>query len=72
MKKNDPGTLRIAAVNLLVNILSQLTSAGVWTFGQYVNELIAFRKLMENGKRTHFEIVVVSIQVDYLQTLAVH
>ncbi|MBL4680318.1 MAG: VWA domain-containing protein [Pseudomonadales bacterium] len=52
MKKNDPQNLRIPAVNLLVNILPKGTHAGVWTFGQYVNDLIPFQKVNQTWKKT--------------------
>ncbi len=40
MKHNDPHNLRIPAVNLLVGLLPQDTTAGVWTFGRWVNMLV--------------------------------
>ena len=40
MKKNDPGNLRIPAVNLLTELIPDGDKAGVWTFGQWVNNLI--------------------------------
>ncbi len=40
MKKNDPGNLRIPAVNLLTELVPSGDKAGVWTFGQSVNNLI--------------------------------
>ena len=51
MKKNDPHNLRIPAVNLLVNILPHNAHAGVWTFGKYVNGLIAFQQTDEKWKK---------------------
>lgn len=52
MKKNDPQNLRIPAVRLVANLMPSNARAGVWTFGQYVNNLIppqaatpAFREL---------------------------
>ncbi|ABC29410.1 uncharacterized protein containing a von Willebrand factor type A (vWA) domain [Hahella chejuensis KCTC 2396] len=39
MKKNDPKNLRRPALNLVTELLPEGDSAGVWTFGQYVNEL---------------------------------
>jgi len=51
MKKNDPQNLRIPAVNLLVNILPKGAHAGVWTFGQYVNDLIPFQKVNQTWKK---------------------
>ncbi len=40
MKRNDPHNLRIPAVNLLVGLLPQDATAGIWTFGRWVNMLI--------------------------------
>ncbi len=38
MKKNDPQNLRRSALRLLVGLMPGGSRAGVWTFGQYVNE----------------------------------
>lgn len=40
MKHNDPGNLRVPALNLLVDLLPEGSRAGVWTFGTYTNELV--------------------------------
>lgn len=40
MKQNDPGNLRVPALNLLVDLLPEGSRAGVWTFGTYTNELV--------------------------------
>ncbi len=40
MKQNDPANLRIPAVKLLSQLLPSNSHAGIWTFGQYVNELV--------------------------------
>ncbi len=40
MKKNDPHNLRVPAVRLLTNLMPTGTRAGIWTFGQYVNNLL--------------------------------
>lgn len=40
MKKNDPANLRVPAIKLLSNLLPSNSRAGIWTFGQYVNELV--------------------------------
>lgn len=40
MKQNDPNNLRQPAVRLITEFLGEDTSAGVWTFGQYVNMLV--------------------------------
>lgn len=41
MKQNDPENLRVPALNLIVEMLPEGSQAGVWTFGQWVNMLIA-------------------------------
>ncbi|WP_156492318.1 vWA domain-containing protein, partial [Oleiphilus sp. HI0080] len=43
MKKNDPQNLRIPAVNLLTELVPDGSEAGVWTFGQWVNNLVRFQ-----------------------------
>jgi uncharacterized protein (TIGR03503 family) len=43
MKKNDPANLRIPAVNLLTELIPDGDEAGVWTFGQWVNNLIKLK-----------------------------
>lgn len=45
MKRNDPKDLRQPAVDLLVRLLPQDSRAGVWTFGKYVNMLVAHREV---------------------------
>ncbi len=50
MKENDPQNLRQPALRLLVGLLPKDSRAGVWTFGQYVNEEIALGKV-DNGWR---------------------
>ncbi|MCP5161826.1 MAG: VWA domain-containing protein [Hahellaceae bacterium] len=45
MKKNDPNNLRIPAVNLLTELIPEGSTAGVWTFGQYVNMLVKHEKV---------------------------
>lgn len=45
MKKNDPANLRIPAVNLLTELIPDGDEAGVWTFGQWVNNLIKHKKV---------------------------
>lgn len=42
MKDNDPDNLRQPAVRLLARLLPERASAGVWTFGQYVNMLVPY------------------------------
>lgn len=43
MKKNDPANLRIPAVSLLSELIPDGDKAGVWTFGQWVNNLVKHR-----------------------------
>lgn len=43
MKKTDPQNLRKPAMELLVQLMPEGTKAGVWTFGQSVNMLVAHR-----------------------------
>ena len=43
MKKNDPANLRVPAVNLLTELIPDGDEAGVWTFGQWVNNLIKLK-----------------------------
>ena len=45
MKKNDPENLRIPAVNMLTELVPEGSSAGVWTFGQWVNNLVTQKNL---------------------------
>ncbi len=45
MKENDPQNLRRPALRLLVGLLPKDSRAGVWTFGQYVNEEIHLGKV---------------------------
>ncbi|MEH6910006.1 MAG: vWA domain-containing protein [Oceanicoccus sp.] len=40
MKKNDPNYLRRPALELLVQLFPEGSKAGVWTFGQWVNNLV--------------------------------
>lgn len=41
MKQNDPNNLRQPAVRLLARMIPAGSTAGVWTFGQWVNMLVA-------------------------------
>jgi uncharacterized protein (TIGR03503 family) len=43
MKKTDPTNLRKPAVDLIVRLLPKDSKAGIWTFGQSVNMLVAHR-----------------------------
>lgn len=45
MKDTDPNNLRQPAVRLLARMLPEGTTAGVWTFGQYVNMLVPHREV---------------------------
>jgi len=45
MKDTDPANLRQPAVRLLARLLPEGASAGVWTFGQYVNMLVPHREV---------------------------
>ncbi len=40
MKKNDPQNLRRPALELLLQLFPEGSKAGVWTFGQWVNNLV--------------------------------
>lgn len=51
MKRNDPGNLRQPAVELLVNLLPSDSYSGVWTFGQWVNMLVPYRKVDEDWRQ---------------------
>lgn len=43
MKKNDPANLRIPSVSLLTELIPDGDKAGVWTFGQWVNNLVKLK-----------------------------
>ncbi|WP_296931465.1 vWA domain-containing protein [uncultured Marinobacter sp.] len=47
MKDTDPENLRQPAVRLLARLLPEGTTAGVWTFGQYVNMLVPHREVTD-------------------------
>ena len=47
MKETDPENLRQPAVRLLARLLPEGASAGVWTFGQYVNMLVPHREVTD-------------------------
>lgn len=40
MKKNDPQNLRVPAAKLLLNLAKDESRFGMWSFGQYVNNLV--------------------------------
>ena len=45
MKQNDPQNLRRPALELLVQLFPPGSKAGVWTFGQWVNNLVPSREV---------------------------
>lgn len=45
MKETDPENLRQPAVRLLARLLPEGSTAGVWTFGQYVNMLVPHQEV---------------------------
>ena len=50
MKENDPENLRQPAVRLLAQMLPEGATAGLWTFGQYVNMLVPHREVTEQWR----------------------
>lgn len=50
MKKNDPANLRQPAVRLLAQMLPEGATAGLWTFGQYVNMLVPHREVTDQWR----------------------
>ncbi len=51
MKKTDPTNLRKPAVDLIVRLLPDNSKAGIWTFGQSVNMLVAHRTVDEAWRK---------------------
>lgn len=51
MKKNDPENLRVPAVKLLLNLAKENSQFGVWSFGQYVNNLVPSAQVNANWKK---------------------
>lgn len=51
MKLNDPANLRRPAVDLLVKLLPEGSTAGVWTFGKQVNMLIPHKPVTESWRQ---------------------
>lgn len=51
MKLNDPANLRRPAVDLLVKLLPEGATAGVWTFGKQVNMLIPHKPVTESWRQ---------------------
>lgn len=52
MKETDPNDLRQPAVRLLARVLPEGSTAGVWTFGQYVNMLVPHGEVTEPWRKT--------------------
>ena len=52
MKETDPDNLRRPAVRLLAGMLPGDSTAGLWTFGQYVNMLVPHDNVDEDWRET--------------------
>ncbi|WP_239985798.1 VWA domain-containing protein [Marinobacter salexigens] len=52
MKETDPNNLRQPAVRLLARVIPEGSTAGVWTFGQYVNMLVPHGEVVESWRQT--------------------
>ncbi|MFQ5469285.1 MAG: VWA domain-containing protein [Gammaproteobacteria bacterium] len=50
MKWNDPENLRRPALRMLTSLLPTGTSAGVWTFGKFVNMLVPYDRVDKSWK----------------------
>lgn len=50
MKQNDPNNLRRPALELLVQLFPEGSKAGVWTFGQWVNNLVPSKPVDERWR----------------------
>ncbi|MED5468052.1 MAG: vWA domain-containing protein, partial [Pseudomonadota bacterium] len=55
MKETDPQNLRRPAVRLLARTLPEGASAGLWTFGQYVNMLVPYGVVDQSWRDTAIE-----------------
>lgn len=55
MKQTDPNDLRQPAVRLLARVLPEGSTAGVWTFGQYVNMLVPHGEVTQSWRDTAIE-----------------
>ncbi|MBW4933371.1 VWA domain-containing protein [Marinobacter sp. F4206] len=55
MKDNDPDNLRQPAVRLLARMIPEGATAGLWTFGQYVNMLIPHRAVTTEWREQAIE-----------------
>lgn len=51
MKKTDPGNLRIPAAKLLLNLAKDDSRFGIWSFGQYVNNLVPSASVSPEWKK---------------------
>lgn len=51
MLKTDPGNLRVPALRMLNGLIPTGSSAGVWTFGRYVNMEVKWGKVNENWRK---------------------
>ena len=54
MKKNDPQNLRRPALELLVQLFPEGSKAGVWTFGQWVNNLVPSKNVDSTWRTAAF------------------
>ncbi|MDX9874108.1 MAG: vWA domain-containing protein [Spongiibacteraceae bacterium] len=74
MKKNDPGNLRRAALDLLVRLFPADTRAGVWSFGHDVHEMVPLGTVddewREEGKRRAQRIHSTELHTDIPAALA--
>ncbi|MBQ0834540.1 vWA domain-containing protein [Marinobacter sp.] len=52
MKQTDPNDLRQPAVRLLAGVIPEGNTAGVWTFGQYVNMLVPHGEVTDSWRKT--------------------
>ncbi|MFT7697430.1 MAG: hypothetical protein ACI9RY_000915, partial [Reinekea sp.] len=50
MADNDPNNSRKDAIQLLTDTIPDGESAGLWTFGQYVNMLVPYRPVTDNWR----------------------
>lgn len=51
MKKTDPQNLRVPAAKLLLNLAKDNSRFGVWSFGQYVNNLVPVDSVSPDWKK---------------------
>ena len=66
MKTNDPLNLRRPALELLVQLFPEQSKAGVWTFGQWVNNLIPSKVVDDNWRQFALS------QADKINSVALH